>query len=318
VTATPESPTPSSPEIADDLQLGTDLDALVATRGPLSIVEAVDYVLQACEAVASARALGVGCPNLAAADLFVTRSPEDGEGRVKIVDRTDAVLDIPGPDMRDEVRALVAILHHLLTGAPPSNAASLERVDVPLALESTIVLCLSGDPPDRFANVGELAAALCAFGSPETAHASMRRTLRVLHLPGAGIVPPLATTAPGYRHEVMELLPEEVKRATDAPPPALLSPEDEATLARFRMPRSSGVLITAILLIGVLGICSLAMMMFVGESERASPQARRVHYVQFARIVAEVKETAKVPKSPPAGAVPTTAARPSTSANRPR
>jgi len=64
---------------------GTDLaDALASTARP-SAVEALEYVLQACEAVAEAHSLGIVHRDLKPANLFVTRRA-DGSSLVKVLD----------------------------------------------------------------------------------------------------------------------------------------------------------------------------------------------------------------------------------------
>jgi eukaryotic-like serine/threonine-protein kinase len=64
---------------------GVDLSAHVAARGPLPTELAVDYVLQACEALAEAHAHGIVHRDLKPANLFLTRRP-DGSASVKVLD----------------------------------------------------------------------------------------------------------------------------------------------------------------------------------------------------------------------------------------
>jgi serine/threonine-protein kinase len=64
---------------------GTDLSRLLRERGPLPIEQAVDYLLQACEALAEAHALGIVHRDLKPANLFVTRR-SDGTPFVKVLD----------------------------------------------------------------------------------------------------------------------------------------------------------------------------------------------------------------------------------------
>jgi serine/threonine-protein kinase len=52
---------------------GQNLHAVAKAHGPLPVPYAVDYVLQACEAVAEAHSLGIIHRDLKPANLFVTR-----------------------------------------------------------------------------------------------------------------------------------------------------------------------------------------------------------------------------------------------------
>jgi serine/threonine protein kinase len=68
-----------------ELLEGRDFDAVLAEDGPLPIDAAVDYVMQACEAVAEAHALGIVHRDLKSANLFLTRGA-DGAPLVKVLD----------------------------------------------------------------------------------------------------------------------------------------------------------------------------------------------------------------------------------------
>jgi serine/threonine protein kinase len=64
---------------------GDDLRVLLRERGRLSVTEAVDYVLQACEAIAEAHGSGVVHRDLKPANLFLTKRV-DGTPCVKVLD----------------------------------------------------------------------------------------------------------------------------------------------------------------------------------------------------------------------------------------
>ncbi|MFZ5891503.1 MAG: protein kinase domain-containing protein [Myxococcota bacterium] len=64
---------------------GSDLAAVLKARGPLGIDEAVEYVLQASQAVAEAHALGIVHRDLKPANLFLTRRG-NGTPLVKVLD----------------------------------------------------------------------------------------------------------------------------------------------------------------------------------------------------------------------------------------
>jgi serine/threonine protein kinase len=64
---------------------GKDLARLVRERGPLPVADAVGYVLQACEALAEAHAIGIVHRDLKPANLFAT-TRADGSVLVKVLD----------------------------------------------------------------------------------------------------------------------------------------------------------------------------------------------------------------------------------------
>jgi len=64
---------------------GNDLDAVLAERGPLPIPVAVDFVLQACEAVAEAHSLGIVHRDLKPKNLFLA-TKHGGRSIVKVLD----------------------------------------------------------------------------------------------------------------------------------------------------------------------------------------------------------------------------------------
>src|SRR5690606_21773595 len=74
-----------SPYMVMEYLRGTDLGDLVHTQGPLPIADAVEYLLQACEAVAEAHALGIVHRVLKPSNLFLTRRA-DGSPSIKVLD----------------------------------------------------------------------------------------------------------------------------------------------------------------------------------------------------------------------------------------
>ena len=128
---------------------GLDLKEVSTRRGQIPITEAVDYVLQACDAVAEAHSLGIVHRDLKPSNLFLTERP-DGSPLVKVLDfGISKALHAPGGetsqqqmtasaaimgspqymspeqirssksvDARSDIWALGTILHELLAGAP--------------------------------------------------------------------------------------------------------------------------------------------------------------------------------------------------------
>lgn len=73
------------PYIVMELLRGTDLQRLVRVRGAIPIEEAVDHVLEACEALAEAHSLGMVHRDIKPANLFLAES-RDGTPSIKVLD----------------------------------------------------------------------------------------------------------------------------------------------------------------------------------------------------------------------------------------
>jgi serine/threonine-protein kinase len=148
---------------------GEDLDVFMREKGPLPVQLAVDFLLQACEAIAEAHALGIVHRDLKPKNLFLTHRL-NGEPLVKVLDfgvskivgqgdelsltATTQVLGSPSymspeqlrasrdVDQRTDIWALGAILYELLTGTVPFPAHTLTQLtamvisDPPRPIES--------------------------------------------------------------------------------------------------------------------------------------------------------------------------------------
>ncbi len=137
---------------------GRDLAQLVQDQGPLTIEHAVDFVLQASEAIAEAHSLGIVHRDLKPSNLFLIHRA-DGSPCVKVLDfgiskttgmkgsgpdlgmtRTTAVMGSPlymspeqmassrNVDQRTDIWALGAILFELLTGQVPFQADTMPQL----------------------------------------------------------------------------------------------------------------------------------------------------------------------------------------------
>src|SRR6478735_12111108 len=81
---------------------GADLSSWIRERRQLPFEQAIDFILQACEALAEAHALGIVHRDLKPANLFIARRA-DGTALVKVIDfgissGVEIVIDESGPD----------------------------------------------------------------------------------------------------------------------------------------------------------------------------------------------------------------------------
>jgi eukaryotic-like serine/threonine-protein kinase len=148
------------PYLVMELLVGRDLDQELEARGPLPVEEAVDYVLQACEGVAEAHAVGLVHRDLKPDNLFLTRR-RDGSPLVKVLDfgiskadskdgdlsltktsssfgtplymSPEQIQSVKNVDARCDQHALGAILYALLTDSPPFYAETLTALSVIIA-----------------------------------------------------------------------------------------------------------------------------------------------------------------------------------------
>ena len=147
-----------APYMVMELLRGEDLSQVLLNVGRLEISDAVDYVLQACHAIAEAHATGVVHRDLKPSNLFLTRR-SNGAPLVKVLDfgiskamdgsssglsanltATSAVMGSPlymSPeqvrnakqvDARADIWSLGVILHELLTGSPVFQADTLPGI----------------------------------------------------------------------------------------------------------------------------------------------------------------------------------------------
>jgi serine/threonine-protein kinase len=85
---------------------GTDLAAMVRSRGPLPIEEAATYLLQACDAIAEAHGMGIVHRSLKLFNLFLVQRP-DGRPCVKVLDF--AFSERIGPREVERARTIPAV-----------------------------------------------------------------------------------------------------------------------------------------------------------------------------------------------------------------
>jgi serine/threonine protein kinase len=159
-----------APYMVMEFLKGQDLSNHLRAHGALPIADAVDYVLQACEALAEAHALGIVHRDLKPANLFLT-TLADGSPCVKVLDfgiskvtnpgasgpdlgmtKTQAVMGSPlymspeqmassrDVDGRADLWAVGTILYELVTGRVPFNADTMPQL-------CAMILQYPPDPP---------------------------------------------------------------------------------------------------------------------------------------------------------------------------
>jgi serine/threonine protein kinase len=164
-----------APYLVMELLEGRDLRAWLATDGPLPIERAVDFVLQACAAMADAHSLGIIHRDIKPSNLFCCRR-RDGQSLIKVLDfgiskatdagspseqgvtRSNTVLGTPehmspeqmrgtaDVDARADVWALGVTLYELLSGTLPFSGEAF--VDVANRVMTASPAPLRGLRPD--------------------------------------------------------------------------------------------------------------------------------------------------------------------------
>ena len=178
---------------------GEDLQTIVDANGPLDPKLVATYMLQACIGVAEAHALGIVHRDLKPGNLFVVKQP-DGRRSIKLLDfgiakscdidgsltNTSKAMGSPAymspeqlksstsVDARADVWALGVTMFELLTEKRPFDGDTPYELAIAIANEPAVRLpetvpseiaavvmhCLEKDRDRRYADVGELAAAL--------------------------------------------------------------------------------------------------------------------------------------------------------------
>jgi serine/threonine-protein kinase len=154
-----------APYMVMEFLQGGDLAEWLRQKGPLPIEQAVEFVLQACVALAEAHGLGIVHRDLKPANLFCVRGA-DGQLSIKVLDfgiskitnaggdgpsaamtRTTAIMGSPlymSPeqmnsakkvDVRTDIWALGVVLHELIAGRPPFYTDSIMELAIKVASE---------------------------------------------------------------------------------------------------------------------------------------------------------------------------------------
>jgi len=151
-----------APYIVMEFLEGSDLSVWLRDKGPLAVEEAVEFVLQACEAVAEAHSFGIIHRDLKPSNLFVVRG-NDGLCSVKVLDfgiskmprdsgdmaltNTQVVMGSPdymSPEQmrssadvtpQSDIWSLGIILYELLAGDTPFSSKTFSEICLKAAME---------------------------------------------------------------------------------------------------------------------------------------------------------------------------------------
>jgi serine/threonine protein kinase len=163
---------------------GSDLRRVLERRGPLSIPEAIDWMLHALDALTEAHALGIVHRDLKPENLFVA-AHRDFTTSIKVLDfgisadegatgasSWEGAPDYTAPeevhrtgpaDARSDLWSLGVIFHELLVQERPSaervSSIREKRPDIPRDLDALILRCLAPEVENRI-QAAELASSL--------------------------------------------------------------------------------------------------------------------------------------------------------------
>jgi serine/threonine protein kinase len=243
---------------------GRDLEAEVKARGPLPVATTVDWVLEACEALAEAHAAGIVHRDLKPANLFLTRRA-DGGPVIKVLDfgiSKHTLLDAAGQggpaltqtfaqlgsprymspeqlrsskdvDARADLWALGLIMHELLTGETAFDGTTLPELHVAILTQPPRpVRSLRADVPPEL----EAAISRCLEKDPAHRFANVAELAQAIF----GFGTPQAQVSAERVARVLGLQPSPRAAPRMAPPAVMGSSPIPSSIGSSPIPSSIG------------------------------------------------------------------------------
>jgi serine/threonine-protein kinase len=328
---------------------GNDLNQILRHHGPQLPAIVVDLMLQSCEGIAEAHALGIIHRDIKPSNFFITQRP-DGSMLLKILDfgisktpvgyedltGTQTVIGTPSymapeqmksgrsADPRSDIWSIGVVMYQLLTGRPPFYGESyadlvlkvgLEApapipIPLPTGLSEVLLRCLEKDPNFRFQTVGELARSLAPYASdPISAAQSANRAGRILQQRAQAGMQGSPLTAGGGLSTPIPLSPAQLTPHSWAPSQGT-SLSQGAGQVTVRTRGNRGLLIAGIAVLCVMaGAGGYAVSQMSRSDGTRSDSAPGTHDGPHV-LAPSAAAQPTTPDPAPASAAPTTAAAP--------
>jgi serine/threonine-protein kinase len=285
-----------APYIVMEYLEGLDLSGYIQRSGPLPVPQVVDFILQACEAIAEAHALGIIHRDLKPANLFLTHRA-DGSPLIKVLDfgiskaaqaeqdfsltRTTAVMGSPGymspeqlrssrdVDVRSDIWSLGVILFELATGRQPFFAESITELALKVAMDATPVMYAPHMPYGFDAAVGR-----CLEKDPARRYPNVAELAAALAPYGsAGAVESAARIARVLHVALPSMPPARSTTAVGAPTTLSGATGQSAATAPGYRPRSSrGPLLAGLGVAAAAGVIALVVVLGGGQGSGGAGQ----------------------------------------------
>jgi len=147
---------------------GSDLGVVLKEKGPMGVEDAVDCVVQACEALAEAHSAGIVHRDLKPSNLFLIKRL-DGSASIKLIDFGISKIQLPGADGAEgEMTATAVMMGSPLYMAPEQMASARDvdgRADI-WSLGIILHTMLTGSPPFRAPSVMQVYELIVAGAPP--------------------------------------------------------------------------------------------------------------------------------------------------------